>query len=1706
MEFYNGDNLGNRIPYQFEDQNFNNTNDFINPFNDVKVDDFSGSMQPSAPNPEDAFGKFVNSGSSRETQTATKNFDWDKTRADRYVNSSYFKELGFDPNADNETKYGNRQTWGNVMSNAFVGGAKLAGQSFIQGWEGWGNLANALFNWDSNKSFSERLMGSPDELEEQNKKQEDVMNKYAIYSTPEDENGIFNKHFLGNMLQQGGMAVGATAQFLAEEFLTAGIASGFEGVKLGAAMVKFTGKALSAGEVTAAAVKVGAKVYQDENIVRGLLNSAKKLVPLSETAENIFKANKAGAGALQMAYIGAGGIKRALAEANMAFTQGRMLAAGTYGDLYGKLYQEYLDKNGQQPMGDDLDKIRNTAEKAATGDFYVNSGIQMVTNRIQFDALFNKFGYQRTVAKAALEQENKNLLSVTGKAAADVLGDDGKAAVKAGDPFTKLYEKGITGAAGKYGDIAKDFGAKTAAWEVTKDLGKGMFKWETTGGLHMLMQDITGKSLQDYYYDLYKDDKGFSGKKADLWNSVQKATDEELSSKGVQSFLMGALTGRLLSPFNSALEKVGSLASDHLAPAQFENTSSGPRQLSVKEIREQRKADRQETIDMVNKFFADPKKLLKEQVASFKVQTAAADKMDTAAKLQDQYYYNNAKDSAFAKMISAAKRTDMYESVLDTIKNYGDTFKDAGQFKEAFGLDKDEHNIQNVSAYFETIANKVKEHGRLYDKLMDKYGDLVQPDLYKSGSEGHLDALHAQEALHDAIDMLATNKYKAEQTVVRMEKLKADLGSNRAIGQSSARAVDVLGSEMKTRNEIDILQNEIKSLELNPKLDRETKTDLATKKEQLEALTKWRDGYKTFTELPREEQKAAQAPAEAYRDYLLAAHKENGLNPNVSEDDIRESWQGIVDHIQLQHDNGDYVDAFNTIANPKFFIESHRKMTEARKEVTNELLAEKLADILGKMGDLPEDVKDESPDDKGTDTKADEPQKLSKKEKQKLVDDAYETYKESVEDAGLKPMPKYAWFTSKNAKSLREKNGISEKDNLDLKPADKGSNVTPPAPEPVSVDETKPDADNTITKGGTRQNGDAENEHNIETAVNNQGNNEDGINKAISERYSDLFDDNNYKVIDGANSIGARMVNYKWTKDKLGRPVRERVEGENHEYPMMMATPAFNVGNRIYFEAEKDFQNYTEPPVPGKQAQKYTKEDFFNPDGSIKEDQKYNVPIAIYSEVNGKVYKLGHIHTMDWITARGKDGSAVNIAEESKYNKANMIQNVEDLRKIRDEFYINHNKSRNFDYRAEGSVTSKSGGMLMIGKEKRKLNTVLDSNSEFGVIRRGEVHVDKNITAEEKYPGKVISYFDPEGKEGWPVVMLTDAAGNKVASFVNVPKLTQPHIDLIRKGWEAFHTLNDTYLKKEGHEVVGSPAYESAHKLVQAMYSVYGNEIAKGESPDFTVLRKYVDDHITHLSSRKYATDIEKGRAFNIDQDGKIFGWKMDTGDKKMDQVEIAHPDKINDGKANRLNEVLSDHYYTVKFTDENTNGINSDKKSDFLSWENDRLKLTPGKYNDYISGILETNIDPGIKADPDDTNSPLVHFANPVVGFSMDGPARPANLEGNTATTDDQTENKATNTATSANKGTADDNNTTSAEPAGPGKTGDAPKTEVASKEKLSPAEIKRKLLSKNFGAQLSDSFDIPTGFINLDDYKSIRTQLDRDVQSNPELKRTCN
>ena len=243
--------------------------------------------RPSVDSIENNMDSFISQPTSLETKSSPNTFDWDK--GERYRNSKNFKEFGYDPNAapitdengktidPNEARYAAVQTGAEKAYNAVVGGGKLFMDTFTRQAESWGDLVKGISTLASTGSWAkaqEAYIGTPAELEQMNKEQQDIMNKYAIFNGPKDDT-IFSSSFIANSIQQFGLGAGQTVEMLAEVGLTWGAGIAIDAIRAGSIAAKMTEAGRVAEQALNAAKATGdaGDVLKAQEAAKGLQGS-----------------------------------------------------------------------------------------------------------------------------------------------------------------------------------------------------------------------------------------------------------------------------------------------------------------------------------------------------------------------------------------------------------------------------------------------------------------------------------------------------------------------------------------------------------------------------------------------------------------------------------------------------------------------------------------------------------------------------------------------------------------------------------------------------------------------------------------------------------------------------------------------------------------------------------------------------------------------------------------------------------------------------------------------------------------------------------------------------------------------------------------------------------------------------------------------------------------------------------------------------------------------------------------------------------------------------------------------------------------------------------------------------------------------------------------------------------------------------------------
>lgn len=957
----------------------------------------AGNNRPVVDNSQSSFGDYIDAPTLQE-KMAPVTFDWKETKAGRFTQDRHFRTEGFNPYATpeiidgktydaNELKYAGVQTWNDVMSNAVGGSWALAKNTFIEAWKGWADVGNAFRTIGTDESFMQALAGSPEEMMQKDEEQKAIFDKYAIFKSPVHESnfGIFNREFVGDMIQQSGFSIGAGAQFLSEMALTWGIGEAFGAVAKGAGWLA---KGIAATEESKAALTMlerskqfasKGKVVNDARKIAdptSLKDYGKKILAwagdqLTDVTgiKKMTQAYEAGASSYQLAAMGVGGVTRFGAALNSAMTEARFEAAG----VYGQMYADHIDKwqeehNGELPVGEDLERIRKTAYATGVDVFGANTALILAFNQLEFGNIINKFGSSSRLMREALEQGEGELFSVAGKLKRDIPGMAGAAGLKEGQKASQAYLKGTFGALSNFNTIRKDFGLGTALYQV----GKRGSRIETLEGIQEMLQSATSETFTDYYNNLYNGGKDIEGNSflKDLTSADWgKGLQSQLSMEGWQTFVMGAATGLFISPIQS-----GVMAGFKKANAAVNKQYQGEADAHKKVM--------EDNLKVLNTWYNDPTKALNEHINGLKVQGQVDKNMQEALENRDKYQYQNAKDDAFTNAVSVAIKTGNYESLVDSIKEMGDRLTDE-QFEQAFGLQSTSENKINAKSFTANIVKDIEKYYDTWQNLKDKFAHTIQPELYDKDSAAFKNAKLAKKVLDDAIETLATTSHHATKTIERATEIRAKASALPGIGLSANKAFELLGNVENAADEVQRLKAELKTLEAL-KGDKLIDGQIASNKEQTKHLEEWLFSFVQLENIRKNNVKPVpfiDSRADRYRvqerlkaasaGYITAINSQyDKSTPVIDRDQLNEIFNLLMDYNTLNRDHGQYVQALNVITDPRAFALMYQKMMDgaaaaiaAMKKQHIKEAKKRAAAAVGNVAAQEQEDKDEEEDD-----------------------------------------------------------------------------------------------------------------------------------------------------------------------------------------------------------------------------------------------------------------------------------------------------------------------------------------------------------------------------------------------------------------------------------------------------------------------------------------------------------------------------------------------------------------------------------------------------------------------------------------------------------------------------------------------------------------------------------------------------------------------
>jgi hypothetical protein len=916
-----------------------------------------------------------------------------------------------DPNATQRMI--DAEDWGSAMGKALDGFAYNFGNTFTDYWHSYGRMADAIVSMDWDK-----LRPDEETLIDQYYNDQKNMDKNFVYVNPEDEDSIFSKKFVADTVSNAGFALGTFAgigielaadalitvasggaggvSFLAtaarilpkfgakkvaQEAAEAGVKSGFRFGEMVSDFAKgYTSADKTIDEISAFGktankideVSEAAKLTKSPSAKNATINETfigqevpieqmmksasfgEKIgkvidyVPLAGSAfrygEKIAAASKAGAGIAQLTGMGVKGGYRIAQELNLASTEASFEAVSTYGDTLDRMVREHKAKNGgENPTPEEFQMMQEQASKAAGANYNTNIAILLGSNKIQFGNLFNKFSPANKFARELLEESSERLLVVEGKT------------------FNKVYQKGITGAYGQLGKIAKDFGKREALYQGGKAFAKDALRFEVTEGIQENMQEASASAWKDYYANKY------AGIETSLGEVFGQGISDQFTKQGFKTFMMGAITG-------SVVRMPTALASRSLEKLQDKAISAGYKNDVANDPVKQAQKQFEEGINTLNNFMkkAGEKSFdaSTERMLNFAEQVSAAQGMTSAASQGKRYEFENHRDNAMMSAIRAAKSLGTIDVLQRSIQNMTSKMTNE-EFEKSFGIKLEDTKYNSVQEFGQSLSRDVKKYSDVHDGIRRKVGSMIDPLMYKEGSKNRYTATMIRMQQEEIAHVIASNAIKGDMTVERSKQVASELRSNPIIGASSDFALRVLSKGSNVISEIGNLSSEVEQIKQNLKnsdgLEPETiqqyKDQIESKEKEIKLLQDWTNQFDTVEEevdvkdsegnITKEKRKVigkfkgsyvkgqpkiddADADPQMNMDtlnllteYFNIKNKQAGLDIEpITVTQFKEHYDKIIDYIRLEDDIKVYMNNVDLMFNPEQFTNMVERMTD----------------------------------------------------------------------------------------------------------------------------------------------------------------------------------------------------------------------------------------------------------------------------------------------------------------------------------------------------------------------------------------------------------------------------------------------------------------------------------------------------------------------------------------------------------------------------------------------------------------------------------------------------------------------------------------------------------------------------------------------------------------------------------------------------------
>lgn len=842
-------------------------------------------------------------------------YDYDVTNPERYQKDKHFAELGFNPFADNEERYGLRQTNWDKTKNAFGGSWSLIKNQFMEQATSWGDTFS--FFGDNKSAFQQN------DFEEINRQQKEMSINNPIFETEAERNGIWNFNTIANTIQQSGYAVGAIAEIAAEEAALSALTA----VTFG-----------SAGELQAArtaqlASKLGNVLRKTQKLEESINGASKLRKVFSSIGEGINKVNPIGdntlsflanmkninrvdqiaqggraAGNLRTAARGFGSFYRDVREFNAAIAEAKAEAAGSYQDMKQLLTDQYKsNNNGKAPSAETAKEIEEYAMKAAQTNGVANTYLIMLSNKIGMGNVMSGFKPLRDITESVGNGILKTTMKVEGK----------------------VIPRLVDAADNKWLNFKQNL--------VRRPLG--YLKTNLDEALQENLQNISHDAVQSYYQSKYGEAHGDTTHPLkSIKDHITEAASKQYSVEGAKTFISGFLTGAVIAPGNMAFSNAG-----NIKQAIFDRKGYNERQSAAK-------AGRAELIGAANSILSNPLNFDYKQ-GDTTVQANFGELLKNAAQHNDKKAFYDIKDDALRHMIITGIRSNTLDTMLDRIDSYTKNLTPE-EFTNAFGLEYSDKNKADILKQISKFQERSAEVKEMHESVSSSLKNPFNPYQFKSedrkvSNPEFMKHQFGARAWNDAVDNMVFMKSYYSDTVKGQNEILSALKNKKGFKNMSFDTLYSLTSNTNLSSDVEALREEIKSF--TNLTDPTSKKVLAEKTKKLEQLTaynthldNWEKAYDKANAMPigEERNKALQAAFDTFKKdaspiFGDIINDSIGANSNerLGKDDLDKGFDHVHNYIKLQKESGAVLDKINLLADPENFSKYFAKHNELLQAV-----------------------------------------------------------------------------------------------------------------------------------------------------------------------------------------------------------------------------------------------------------------------------------------------------------------------------------------------------------------------------------------------------------------------------------------------------------------------------------------------------------------------------------------------------------------------------------------------------------------------------------------------------------------------------------------------------------------------------------------------------------------------------------------------------